>query len=130
LCAQCFFHLALGLADGAEDDVLARVAGLERSEQLAPGDDVEAGAELAEKGENGDAGVRLYAVVEPRVDIAHRGAELRVLVPDHGGAIDVAWRPNLASKRVERDPLELASARITRWSFTRIRSLLDFGFSL
>ena len=111
LGAQRLFHLALRLANAAEDDVLAGVARLERAEKLATGDDVEPGTELAQKCQDGDARVRLHAVVKPRVEVAQRRPKLSVLGPDHRRAVDVGRSSNLASDVVERDLLHISGGR-------------------
>src|SRR5437868_12200767 len=106
LSAERFFHLALGFADTTEHYVFARVARLQGAKQLASRDDVEAGPQLPQQRENGNAGVRLDAVVKARVDRAHCGMKLIELRPDPGGAVHVAGRSDLAGNRFERDLLE------------------------
>src|SRR6185436_3607544 len=101
LGVECVLHLPLGLSHSAEDDVLAGVSSLEGTIQLAAGYNVEAGAELAQQCQDGDAGVGLYTVVKPGIDAHQRVSELLVLRADNGGAVDVTGCPDLARDHIE-----------------------------
>src|SRR5206468_2927495 len=72
---QRFLHLALGLANAAEDDVLPGIASLQSAEQLTTRYYVQSGTQLSQQGKDGNARIRLHAVMESRTDADHRGKE-------------------------------------------------------
>ena len=72
--ATAAVQLLVRLPDPAEDDAFRLEAGGEGAGQLAAGDDVGAGAQIAQDAEHGEVGVRLHRVRDP---VRHRREGLR-----------------------------------------------------
>ena len=68
-------HLVPGLADAREDDPLAGHARRKRAAQFAFGDDVHAGAELAQRPQHRLVGIRLHGIADERIPVGERFGE-------------------------------------------------------
>ena len=97
----------VGLADPAEHDALGREARGERAGQLAAGDDVRAGAEVAQHPEHREVRVRLDRVGDPVRHRRQRLVERAELPPDHVGVVDVGRRADPVGDGGERDAAEV-----------------------
>ncbi len=85
-------HLTGRLADTGEHDAACRNAGGERAAQFAFGNDVDAGAELAERLQHRLVRIRLHGVADHGVDIAEGFGEDAVVALKRCGRIAIERR--------------------------------------
>jgi len=128
--AERFFHLTLGLPDAAEDNVLPSESRLDRPKELTARHDVDSCTHLAEQRQNGDARVRLDAVVKARVKLSQRRLQLSVLGANRGAAVHVARSANCARDQIERDLLNHRRVFSSRVLLGHFRVVSPRSFSL
>ena len=101
---------ASGLADAREHDALAWHAGGERPAQFALGDDVHAGAQAAQRPQDGLVGIRLHGVADEGVRIGEGFGEDPVVPLERRGRIAIERRADLSASVAQVDVLGVQDA--------------------
>jgi hypothetical protein len=96
-------ELARGLADTGEHDLLRRNSGGAGAQQLAPGDDVGAGAEPGQRRDHRLVGIRLHGVADQRVDVGEGVGKHPIMPLERRARIAIERRADGVRQRNEID---------------------------
>ena len=103
-------EFARGLADAGEHDFLRRNAGGQRALQLAPRNDIGAGAELGQCGNDGLIGIRLHGVADERRHVGKRRREDLIVPLQRRRRIAIKRRADLVRKADKIDAFRVKEA--------------------